>query len=158
MIAQTLPLPAVALRAPRIENESTARLRKAGLRVTDQRIALIDLLSQCAQPVTIDRLFDLTGDDGCDLVTIYRTMSAFERAGLVYRSGFSDRGAALYSIATGSQRRYPLVRKGSAVVEHLDDASTDELQAAINNVVQRLKAQGYGELDYIVEFFVHESR
>ncbi|MBL9187168.1 MAG: transcriptional repressor [Opitutaceae bacterium] len=158
MIASSLPLPAEALRPPRIDTELTARLRKAGLRVTDQRVALLALLSQCPQPVTIDRLFELTGADGCDLVTIYRTMSAFERASLVYRSGFSDRGAALYSIETGSQRRYPLVRKGSAVVEHLDEASTDELQIAINNVVQRLKAKGYGDLDYIVEFFVHEAR
>lgn len=158
MLASTLPPPVVVARAPRPHAEVTARLRKAGLRVTDQRIALLELLGQCPQPVTIDRLFEMTGDDGCDLVTIYRTMSAFEKAGLVYRSGFSDRGAALYSSKTGEARRYPLVRKGSAVVEHLDEASTDELQLAINNVVQRLKAKGYGDLDYIVEFFVHESR
>jgi Fe2+ or Zn2+ uptake regulation protein len=158
MLATSLPLPSAPATPPAVHAECAARLRKAGLRVTEPRLALLALLGRCPQPVTIERLFELMGDDGCDLVTIYRTVSAFEKAGLVYRSGFSDRGAALYSSQTGSPRRYPLVRKGSAVVEHLDETSTGELQTAIDHVVQRLKARGYGELDYIVEFFVHDTR
>ncbi len=158
MIASTLAAPLASALRPNANPEHAQRLRKAGLRVTEPRLALLALLAECAQAITIERLFELMGDEGCDLVTIYRTMAAFEKAGIVYRSGFSDRGAALYSSQTGSPRRYPLVRKGSAVVEHLDETSTDELQVAINNVVQRLKAKGYGELDYIVEFFVHETR
>ncbi len=158
MLATSLPLAVAPSARAADHSELAARLRKSGLRVTDPRIALLALLARCPQPITIERLFELMGDEGCDLVTIYRTMATFEKAGLVYRSGFSDRGAALYSSQTDSPRRYPLVRRGSSIIEHLDEASTDELQAAIDHVVQRLKAKGYGDLDYIVEFFVHDTR
>jgi Fur family transcriptional regulator, ferric uptake regulator len=158
MLATSFPPPSTPALRSASQADLAARLRKAGLRVTEPRVSLLALLGSCPQPVTIERLFEQMGDDGCDLVTIYRTMSAFEKAGLVYRSGFSDRGAALYSSQTGSPRRYPLVRKGSSVVEHLDEDSTGELQTAIDHVVQRLKARGYGDLDYIVEFFVQDTR
>lgn len=157
MHASTLLAPAVST-GHRAKSQFADRLRQAGLRVTDQRSALLAMLGTCAQPVTIEQLYELMGDTACDLVTIYRTVSAFEKAGLVYRSGFSDRGAALYSVASGNARRYPVVRRDSATVEHLDEASAGELQAAIDGVVQRLKARGYGNLDYIVEFFVREAR
>ena len=158
MQASILPPPAARLVPAPDKAELTDRLRKAGLRVTEQRLSLLATLGECAQPTTIEHLFATMGSEACDLVTIYRTMSAFERAGIAYRSGFSDRGAALYSTETGRPRRYPLVRKDSAVIEHLDEDTTGELQAAIDNVVLRLKAKGYGNLDYIVEFFVHDTR
>ncbi|MBL9201844.1 MAG: transcriptional repressor [Opitutaceae bacterium] len=157
MHASTLAAPTVA-HGVRAKSQYADRLRQASLRVTDQRVSLLAMLGTCAQPVTIEQIHELMGDAACDLVTIYRTVSAFEKAGIVYRSGFSDRGAALYTVASGQARRYPVVRRDSATVEHLDEASAGELQAAIDGVMQRLKSRGYGNLDYIVEFFVHEAR
>src|SRR4030095_12125385 len=74
-----------------------ARLKSSGLRVTGPRIAILEALSTCSQPATIEQLFLKAGSTTCDLVTIYRSMAAFERAGVVYRSGFSERGAVLYN-------------------------------------------------------------
>jgi Fur family ferric uptake transcriptional regulator len=130
-----------------------AKLRTFGLRVTSPRIALLNALASAGQPLTIDQLFSRTGDQTCDLVTIYRTMAAFEKAGVVYRSGFSARGAALFSVVTSGARKYPLLCKGSAVAEELDDESSRELRVTIERIRNRLRARGYGELEHIVEFF-----
>jgi Fur family ferric uptake transcriptional regulator len=130
-----------------------AKLRASGLRVTAPRIALLNALITAGQPLTIDQLFSRTGDQTCDLVTIYRTMSAFERSGVVYRNGFSARGAVLFSADRGGARKYPLICKGSAVAQELDDESSRELRDTIDRIKSRLRARGYGELDHIVEFF-----
>src|SRR5687767_3653068 len=78
-----------------------ARLKSAGLKVTAPRIAILQVLSRSTQPSTIEQIFLNAGNSACDLVTIYRSMAAFEKAGVVYRSGFSERGAVLYNAEIG---------------------------------------------------------
>ena len=134
-----------------------ARLKAAGLRVTAPRIAILEALATSTQPSTIDQLFAKAGNSACDLVTIYRSMAAFEKAGVVYRSGFSERGAGLYNADVGERRRYPVIRKGTAVVEELDSESSAELQATIDRIKQRLQSRGYEGLQHIVEFFAVSS-
>ena len=63
-----------------------ARLKSAGLKVTGPRIAILEALSSSTQPSTIEQIFLKSGNSACDLVTIYRSMAAFEKAGVVYRS------------------------------------------------------------------------
>lgn len=155
MIASTqtqVPFVVAGQDVPADRDALVAKLRAFGLRVTGPRVALLRALTASGQPATIDQLFARTGDQTCDLVTIYRTMAAFEKAGLVYRNGFSGRGAVMFCLDTGGLRRYPLIRKGSSVAEELDDESSRELRITIERIKNRLKARGYGELDHIVEF------
>jgi len=130
-----------------------ARMKSAGLRVTAPRLAILEALASSNQPCTIDQLFSKASGSGCDLVTIYRSMAAFEKAGVVYRSGFSERGAVLYNADVGERRKYPLIRRGSSIIEELDSESSAELQATIDRIKQRLQARGYDRLQHIVEFF-----
>lgn len=130
-----------------------AKLKARGLRVTAARIALLATLSSSPQSMTIEQLFLKIGSATCDLVTIYRAMAAFERAGVVYRSGFSERGAVLYNADFGGGRKYPLVSKGTSIVEELDQESAAELEATIGRIKHRLHARGYKALEHIVEFF-----
>src|SRR5688500_1591583 len=130
-----------------------ARLKRSGLRVTAPRIAILEALASCTQPATIEQLFSKAGSAACDFVTIYRSMAAFEKAGVVYRSGFSERGAVLYNAEVGELRRYPVIRRGSSVIEELDSESSAELQITIERIKQRLQSRGYDGLQHIVEFF-----
>jgi len=57
----------------------------------------------------------------------------------------------------GERRRYPVIRKGSAVIEELDSESSAELQATIDRIKQRLQLRGYGGLQHIVEFIAVPS-
>lgn len=130
-----------------------ARLKSAGLKVTAPRIAILQALSSSTQPSTIEQIFIKVSGSACDLVTIYRSMAAFEKAGVVYRSGFSERGAVLYNADVGERRRYPVIRKGSSIIDELDSESSAELQAIIEKIKLRLKSRGYEGLHHIVEFF-----
>lgn len=155
MIASTqtqVPFVIAAQDVPTDRDAVVAKLRAFGLRVTGPRVALMRALAAAGKPCTIDQLFSQTGDQTCDLVTIYRTMAAFEKAGMVYRNGFSSRGAVMFCLDDGGVRRYPVIRKGSTITEELDDESSRELRATIERIKTRLKARGYGELDHIVEF------
>ena len=147
------PIAAAAASRPFTLDLLVARLKRAGLRVTAPRIAILEALASSTQPSTIEQIFLKAGGSTCDLVTIYRSMAAFERAGVVYRSGFSERGAVLYNADVGERRRYPVIRKGSAVIEELDSESCAELQATIEKIKQRLHSRGYEGLQHIVEFF-----
>jgi Fur family transcriptional regulator, ferric uptake regulator len=130
-----------------------AKLKASGLRVTDARVILLSLLASSTQPLTIDQLFAQAGNKTCDLVTIYRSMATFEKAGVVYRSGFSDRGAALYKASINGERRYPVVCKDSSLIDELDDESSAEVRAAVEKIKSRLASRGYNDVEYIVEFF-----
>lgn len=134
-----------------------AKLKASGLKVTIPRLALLEVLSDQAQPVTIDQLFARMGKVTCDLVTVYRAMSAFERANVVYRSGFSERGAVLYSVRGSENRTYPVVCKGTSIIDELDRESSAELQIVIEKIKHRLQSRGYVSLEHIVEFFAISS-
>jgi len=62
---------------------ATAKLKSAGLRITQPRLAILASLSSRAQPTSIEQIHESVGATTCDLVTIYRCMAAFEEIGLV---------------------------------------------------------------------------
>lgn len=131
---------------------ATARLKSAGLRITQPRLAILSALSKRAQPTSIEQLHEDVGAENCDLVTVYRCMAAFEEIGLVRRAFFHN-GTALYEINLGQPTRYHVVCKATNRVEELDPDTADELRRAIDNVQEKLRLRGYAEVSHIVEFF-----
>lgn len=158
MIASTQtnhPLAGPLRSAPRVPlsvETATDRLRAAGLRITQPRLAILAALSQRDQPITIDQLHEAVGTDTCDLVTVYRCMAAFEEIGLVRRAFFHN-GTALYVLNLDRSARYHVVCKATNRVEELDAESVDELQRAVENVQAKLRARGYIGVGHLVEFF-----
>lgn len=60
-------------------------LREAGLRVTQQRMALLSILMDAGDHPNADELLTRARnlDDSMSLATVYRTLSALEEAGLI---------------------------------------------------------------------------
>lgn len=131
---------------------ATAKLKAAGLRITQPRIAILSALSKRAQPTSIEQLHEDVGAENCDLVTVYRCMAAFENIGLVRRAFFHN-GTALYEINLGQPTRYHVVCKQTNQVEELDAETVSELRRTIEAVQEKLHARGYTEIGHIVEFF-----
>ncbi len=131
---------------------ATAKLKSAGLRITQPRLAILAALNKREQPTSIDQLHEDVGADNCDLVTVYRCMAAFEHIGLVRRAFFHN-GTALYEINLGQPTRYHVVCKATNRVEELDSETSAELRRAIETVQQRLRNLGYEDVSHIVEFF-----
>jgi Fur family ferric uptake transcriptional regulator len=131
---------------------ATAKLKAAGLRITQPRLAILAALSKHSQPTSIEQLHDDVGADNCDLVTVYRCMAAFEQIGVVRRAFFHN-GTAMYAMNVGRETRYHVVCKSTNTVEELDQETADELRRAIETVEGKLRARGYGDVTHIVEFF-----
>ena len=129
-----------------------ARLKAAGLRITQPRIAILDALIKRSLPASIEQIHgDLSGSS-CDLVTVYRCLAAFEELGLVRRCFFHN-GTSLYQINLGDEPVYHVVNKSDNSVEALDAETSSELRAALQKVEALLKTRGYSDVSHMVEFF-----
>jgi Fur family ferric uptake transcriptional regulator len=129
-----------------------SKLKEAGLRITQPRVAILAALIKAGRPTSIDALHGDLGQSACDIVTVYRCMAAFESIGLVRRA-FLINGTSLYEINLGDPNRYHVVCKQTNKVEELDSASANELRRAVQLVEDTLRTQGYTEVGHIVEFF-----
>src|SRR3954462_9779934 len=131
---------------------ATAKLKTAGLRITQPRLAILAALSKRQQPTSIEQIHEMVGADACDLVTIYRCMAAFEEIGLVRRAFFHN-GTSLYEINLGQPMHYHVVCKTTNNVEELDAETSAELHLALVKIEEKLRAKGYAGVGHIVEFF-----
>jgi Fur family ferric uptake transcriptional regulator len=131
---------------------ATAKLKSAGLRITQPRMAILTALSNRSQPTSIEQLHADVGPDNCDLVTVYRCVSAFQDIGVVRRAFFHD-GTAMYELNVGRAARYHVVCKRTNRVDELDKETSEELRRALEGVQEKLRARGYEDLTHMVEFF-----
>jgi Fur family transcriptional regulator, ferric uptake regulator len=131
---------------------ATAKLKAAGLRITQPRLSILAALSARNQPSTIEQLHQDVGPQNCDLVTVYRCMAAFEEIGLARRAFFHN-GTALYEINLGQPTRFHVYCKATNQVVELDPDTTAELRRAVEGVQETLRARGYDEVAHLVEFF-----
>jgi Fur family ferric uptake transcriptional regulator len=131
-----------------------ARLKSAGLRVTQPRLAILAALVKRGEPASIEQIHAELGGSRCDLVTVYRCMAAFEEIGLVRRAFFLS-GTSLFAIdlGKGSRNRYHVLCRQTRRMGEIDPAASEELARALENVEKALHEKGYTDLGHIVEFF-----
>jgi Fur family ferric uptake transcriptional regulator len=139
-------------RLPSPVEQAARRLKAAGLRITQPRMAILAALARHDQPSSIERIHGEVGSAACDLVTVYRCMAAFERIGIVERAYFHN-GTALFRINLGKPARYHVVCKQTNRVADLDPAVAGELRRAIDAVQDDLRSRGYTDVSHLVEFF-----
>lgn len=133
-------------------NLACARLKAAGLRITQPRIAILTALINRGQPTTIEQIHADLASGSCDLVTVYRCLSAFEDIGLVRRSFFHN-GTSLYALSLGDAHPYHVICKETNRVQEIDPATTAELRRNVQQIEELLKARGYNNVTHVVEFF-----
>ena len=133
-------------------NVACARLKAAGLRITQPRIAILAALAKRGQPTTIEQIHADLESGSCDLVTVYRCLSAFEDIGLVRRSFFHN-GTSLYALSLGESHPYHVICKETNRVQEIDPATTAELRRNVMQIEELLKSRGYNNVTHVVEFF-----
>ncbi len=131
---------------------ATSRLKSAGLRITQPRIAILESMIKSGQPATIEQIHGDLSADSCDLVTVYRCLAVFEQLGLVRRSFFHN-GTSLYELNLAGTSRYHVICKSSNRVDEIDAETTAELRQAVQRVEDILKSKGFSDVSHVVEFF-----
>ncbi len=162
MIASTQtnhPLAAVSpAKSPASIDVACARLKSAGLRITQPRVAILEALLKRTAPASIEQIHNDLANSACDLVTVYRCLAAFQEVGLV-RLCYFHNGTSLYQIALdGDAAPYHIVSKDSNEVAELDAESSAELRAVVKNIEEKLKALGYTDVSHLVEFFAQKPK
>lgn len=130
-----------------------AKIRAAGLRITQPRVALLTVLFERTAPASIEALHrEIQKKHPPDLVTVYRNLAAFEELGLVRRL-YSDNGTFLWQIVSEGISPYLIISKVTADSEPLDSGLTDELKTAVKRVEEMLTHRGYTDITHKVQFF-----
>jgi Fur family transcriptional regulator, ferric uptake regulator len=143
-----------AKKSPALQDACT-RLKAAGLRITQPRIAILEALIRRPLPASIEQIhadLAVSASSTCDLVTVYRCLAAFEELGLVRRCFFHN-GTSLYQLNLDDASPYHIVDKSDNAVTPLDADLAEELREALQRIEAKLAARGYTQLSHMVEFF-----
>ena len=117
--------------------ETMEILREAGLRVTQQRMSIIAILSAADDHPSADDVFAKARllDDTVSVATVYRTLAVLESAGLIRKLSFEDAPA-----------RYEMMPKSDH--DHLVDVDTGELIEIPGDEMAILRERIVAELGY----------
>lgn len=106
-------------------------LRKAGVRVTKQRIALLSVLGEADDHPDAEELLRRVKlvEPATSLATVYRTLSVLEAEGVVHRHAFEG-GGARFETADATHHDHIVDLDTGDVIEFHSDA-IEKLQEAI---------------------------
>ncbi|TVR49440.1 MAG: transcriptional repressor [Puniceicoccaceae bacterium] len=132
---------------PSAIEEALDVLRQHGHRITAPRRAILHALIGRGEPGTIEQLHQAVGTDGCDLVTVYRCMDAFEKLGLVRRS-YYESGTCLYEYQPpgAKEHHHHIICRSCQRVETLDLCVVEGLEKLVRD-------RGYHKVSHLLEFF-----
>ena len=120
-------------------------LRDHGHRITEPRKAMLIVLTAEHGPFSAEDLHKKIGDNGCDVVTVYRSLAAMEEIGVVRRCDFGD-GVYRYEFNSGEHHHHHIVCRSCRDVQTIDLCVADSLERIARNM-------GYAKVTHILEVF-----
>jgi Fur family ferric uptake transcriptional regulator len=120
-------------------DKMTAALKKAGIRVTKQRIALMTVLAESDDHPDAVELHERAKivEPSISLATVYRTLSVLEEGGVVHRHAFEGGGARF---ETTHEEHH----------DHILDVDTGEVIEFQSDKIEQLQDEIARELGYEV--------
>ncbi|MGD8385368.1 MAG: ferric iron uptake transcriptional regulator [Lysobacterales bacterium] len=130
----------------------TGNLRNAGLKVTQPRKRILELLESAgSKHKTADDIYRELAKAGEDigLATVYRVLNQFESAGLVIKRNFEG-GQAYYELDSGEHH------------DHMVCVETGKVTEFVNEEIERLQAKiaaehGYDIVDHSMVIYVRPA-
>ena len=132
---------------------NSGNLRKVGLKVTQPRKRILDLLEEVGNKhVTADDIYRVLMQAGDDigLATVYRVLNQFETAGLVVKHNFEG-GQAYYELDSGEHHDHMVCVETGTVIE-FSNAEIERLQAEI------AEKHGYDIEDHSLVIYVRPKK
>ena len=132
---------------------NSGNLRKVGLKVTQPRKRILDLLEDAGNKhMTADDIYRVLMKAGEDigLATVYRVLNQFEAAGLVVKHNFES-GQAYYELDSGDHH------------DHMVCVETGKVIEFSNEKIEKLQAQiaakfGYDIVDHSLVIYVRPRK
>lgn len=127
----------------------THDLREAGLKVTQPRVKILELLETSEQRhLSAEEVFNLLremGENKIGLATVYRVLTQFEAAGLVTRHHFEG-GNSVFEIDRGTHHDHLVCVKCGKVDEFMDET----IEARQKQIAQE---NGYQMTDHSLHIY-----
>jgi Fe2+ or Zn2+ uptake regulation protein len=120
-------------------------LRQKRQRVTGARRAVLEILTREHGPFTADEIHQRMSRGRCDLVTVYRSLTALEKLQLVRRCDFGD-GASRYEFDGGEPHHHHLICRRCHDVRTLHLCVADSLERAAHEM-------GFRNVSHSLELF-----
>jgi len=128
-------------------------LRKAGLKVTQPRKLILELLDASRdRHLTADDIYRelIRAEEDIGLATVYRVLNQFEAAGLVVKHNFEG-GQAYYELDSGEHHDHMVCVETGNVIE-FSNSEIERLQAEI------AAEQGYDIEDHSLVIYVRPRK
>ena len=121
-----------------VEKMTTA-LRQIGLRVTAQRVALLQVIAETKDHPEVEELHKRAqkNDPKISIATVYRTVSVLEHAGLIQRHSFE-----------GARARYERVDERHH--DHIVDLESGEIVEFRSGRIEQLQSEIASQMGYDV--------
>ena len=118
--------------------EAIANLATAGLRVTKQRRAMLEVLSKVNKPLSAEETYSNLKKGSCDLVTVYRSLEQLERVGVV-QLGVRENGTKVYCLSHGNDHHhhYPPIMWSDGKVDVCMGDELEKVGKALANLSWR---------------------
>lgn len=118
-----------------------------GLRITEQRRVIAQVLSEAEDHPDVERLHERAAaiDPGISIATVYRTVRLFEEAGILERHDFGD-GRSRYEAAPESHHDHLIDVETGNVIEFVDP----ELEQLQRQIAEKL---GFRLVDHRMELY-----
>jgi len=106
-----------------------AELRKNGIKLTQQRRAIIEVISSCREHLTPADIFERVKgkNKGIGLVTVYRTLEMLHEQGLLCEVHIGD-SCRSYLTRAGGHHHHHLVCENCGTVVDFSDCKLDDLE------------------------------
>jgi Fur family ferric uptake transcriptional regulator len=120
-------------------------IKASGLKITTSRLEILDLLSQKHCLLTIDEIAKKLKTK-TDWATVYRTIIAFEKKGIISSSTMSD-GSIRYEFAdqNHSHHHHHVMCKSCNTIQPIDHCDIEDL-------LKRVKKMGFTNISHQLEF------
>ncbi len=120
-------------------------LRKGHLRVTNPRRAMLKLLVSERRPLSAEEIHQQIGPGNADLVTVYRSLEAFEKAGIVQRI-LLENGKGLFELVEENHHHHHIICRKCHRAEKLDFCEAEKLLQLATNL-------GYSQISHVLELY-----
>jgi Fur family ferric uptake transcriptional regulator len=126
-------------------------LRDAGVRITRQRLAILDVLAAADHPDAVEvHQRARAVESGVSLSTVYRTLSELEARGVIQRHAFEG-ASARFETAAGAHHDHMIDVETGSVIEF----RSDRIERLQNEIAAEL---GYEIVSHRMELYVRKLR
>jgi Fe2+ or Zn2+ uptake regulation protein len=129
-------------------DELTSRLRRRQIKLTRPRLAVLEVLRSQHRPLSVSEIHRALSRDKCDLASVYRSIRALEKAGVVKAFRFGNGPERYELLAEGDDgHHHHLVCTRCDTVREIEECELGRIETALTH------RSGFRSVTHRLEFF-----